>query len=102
MAPEQISGTEVDHRADIYALGIILYEMLSGKKPFTADTPVKILFQHLEGEVEPLGALVKAISLDLEYLVTCSMARDAADRPKSAEDLLAMVERARDELEQAA
>jgi serine/threonine-protein kinase len=102
MAPEQISGGEVDHRADIYSVGILLYEMLSGKKPFTADTPVKILFQHLEGEAEPLGRLVEGLPLDLEYLVTCSMARDPDDRPRTAGDLLEMLHRVRSDLEKAA
>jgi len=102
MAPEQISGGEVDHRSDIYSMGIILYEMLSGRKPFTADTPVKILFQHLEGEAEPLGKLVPGLPLDLEYLVTCSMARDPADRPRTAEDLREMMQRVQSDLEKAA
>ena len=50
MAPEQITDEAVDHRADLYSLGIVMYEMFSGEKPFVAETPVKILFQHLEGD----------------------------------------------------
>jgi serine/threonine-protein kinase len=81
MAPEQISGDTVDGRADIYALGVVMYEMLSGLKPFTADSPVKVLFLHLEGEAEPLCQLVPAVPDGVGRLVAGAMQRDAGARP---------------------
>jgi serine/threonine protein kinase len=72
MAPEQASGQPVDHRADIYALGVVAYEMLTGRVPFAADTPVAVLMKHVSEPVptpspeevpEPLvRALVKALA----------------------------------------
>jgi serine/threonine-protein kinase len=84
MAPEQISGTEVDHRSDIYSLGLVMYEMLSGRKPFTAETPVKVLFLHLEGEAEPLSNLVEGMPRGLEELIVSTMAKDPSDRPQDS------------------
>ncbi len=91
MAPEQIRGEEVDHRADIYAVGVVLYEMLSGRTPFVGDTPVKILFQHLEGEIAPLRDLC-GVSPETEALVDAAMARDPGNRPPDAEALRRRIE----------
>jgi serine/threonine-protein kinase len=93
MAPEQISGEKIDERADLYSLGIVMYELLSGTKPFTADTPVKVLFQHLEGEAEPLGRRVGGLAPGIESLVSAAMSRDPAWRPATAEALRALIER---------
>ena len=72
MAPEQATGTDVDGRADIYALGIVAYELLTGRVPFAADTPVAVLMKHVQDQVplpspeevkEPLmRALLKALA----------------------------------------
>ena len=51
MAPEQATGRTVDHRADIYALGIVAYEMLTGRVPFSADTPVAVLMKHVQDPI---------------------------------------------------
>ncbi|UCE03765.1 MAG: HEAT repeat domain-containing protein [Candidatus Latescibacterota bacterium] len=95
MAPELIRGDEadIDQRVDIYSLGVVMYEMLSGKKPYVAGTPVKILFQHLEGEAEPLQELVPGIPPQVVDLVQRTMARSPAVRPQSARDLRRLIER---------
>jgi serine/threonine-protein kinase len=93
MAPEQISGEKIDHRADLYSLGIVMYEALSGTKPFTGDTPVKVLFQHLEGDAEPLGRRVSGLAPGIESLVAAAMSRDPQNRPATAEALRALLER---------
>jgi eukaryotic-like serine/threonine-protein kinase len=84
MAPEQISGEKVDHRADVYALGIVLYEALSGLRPYTAESPVKILFQHLEGGAKPLSEVMPTLPAAVANLVSRAMARDPNDRPPTA------------------
>jgi serine/threonine-protein kinase len=93
MAPEQISGESVDARADLYSLGVVMYEVLSGLKPFTAETSVKVLFQHLEGQAEPLGQRVSGLAPGIESLVHAAMARDPKDRPASADALRVLLER---------
>ena len=92
MAPEQISGEEVDHRADIYSLGVLLYEMLCGIQPFAGETPVKVLFQHLEGEAKPLRDMVPGISSEVEELVGWTMARERRARPADANELKTAIE----------
>ncbi len=72
MSPEQARGEELDNRADIYALGVILYEMLSGRLPFDAENPLGILTQHMYNDPTPLSEVcsMQRVSVDLEAIVT--------------------------------
>ena len=84
MAPEQCRGDEVDARTDIYACGVMLVEMLTGKKPFTADDPLDIIKQHL-GRVPPrLAELTPGDYGELEEVVARALAKSPADRYASA------------------
>jgi serine/threonine-protein kinase len=87
MAPEQIRGSAIDPRTDLYSVGVLLYEVLAGKKPFTGETAVQILFQHLEGKAEPLSQIRKDIPASLEALVARAMAKDPGERHQTAEEL---------------
>ena len=69
--------------------------MLSGRQPFTGETPVKVLFQHLEGEVVALTDLVKDVPEDVAHMVAACMARDPEDRPQDAASLVEMIAAAR-------
>jgi len=80
MAPEQIEGQRGDQRTDVYALGTILYEMLSGKTPFTGDTNMAVMAQHLQKDAPRLDRINTAISLELAAVVSHCLARDPNKR----------------------
>lgn len=87
MAPEQISSEAVDHRSDLYSVGIVMFEMLTGYRPFTAETPVKVLFLHLEGEPLSMASIAPHVPASLRELTMSTMARNRDDRPASAQVL---------------
>jgi serine/threonine-protein kinase len=88
MAPELIRGEEIDGRADLYSLGIIMYEMLSGDPPYDGENPMNILFRHLDGDARPIGEIVPGLPPELEWVVQHAMQLDPSVRPETAEDLL--------------
>ena len=59
MAPEQGKGTNIDHRVDIYSLGVVLYELITGRKPYQADTPMAVMLQHIQAPLPNPGEYVK-------------------------------------------
>ena len=80
-SPEQARGTVITPKSDVYSLGVVLYEMLSGRIPFDGNTAVSIARKHLEEEPQPLHVLVPGIPPVVEALVTRMMAKDPAQRP---------------------
>jgi eukaryotic-like serine/threonine-protein kinase len=89
MAPEQVEGGQVDHRTDLYALGCVLYAMLTGHPPFTGDTPLRVLWRHVNEAPTPVRAIDPAIPSDLSALVGELLAKDPADRPATAAEVRA-------------
>jgi serine/threonine-protein kinase len=81
MAPEQIRGKEVDARADIYSFGCMVYELMTGKLPFTATSSSELLNKHLKARPPELSMLQKNIQPDFGKLVHRMLAKDPNDRP---------------------
>jgi serine/threonine protein kinase len=94
MAPEMISGQPVDHHADIYALGIILYQMLSGTVPFTGNTPVLIAAMHLQNSLPSLHATNPAIPVNVDGVLQIATAKAPQQRFPSAKALVDAFEHA--------
>ena len=88
MAPEQAKGATIDHRADIYALGVILFELITGHVPFDADAPFGVLTQHINTEPPPVSALNPKVSPGLEAIVMKCLAKKPDHRYASMEALI--------------
>lgn len=88
MAPEQIEGQRGDQRTDVYALGTILYELLAGKPPFTGDSSLAIMAQHLNNTAPRLDKVNPAVSPQLAAIVARCLAHDPAQRYESMEALI--------------
>lgn len=86
LSPERAKGLEADHRADIYALGIIAYNMLNGGLPYKGE-PMSLLFQHIEGKAIPLHRLDKGVGVGVSMLVEKMMAVDIEKRFQSMKDV---------------
>jgi serine/threonine protein kinase len=89
MAPEQTSAKNVDHRADIYAMGVMLYQMLTGRVPFEADTPFAVLMAHVNEPIPLPSALNPSISEELEHILFRALAKNPDDRYASAGEFAA-------------
>jgi serine/threonine-protein kinase len=88
MAPEQVRGLTIDQRTDLYALGVIMYEMFTGAPPYSADNPMAVLYQHLEGSKAPPSSRNPEITPALEAIILKAMAVDPEARYASAVDML--------------
>lgn len=96
LAPEQIEqpGT-ADARVDVYACGVVLYEMLTGEKPHDGDSPAVVLYKHLHEDVPPPSAVVPGLAYELDELVASATARSPQIRPYDAVALLAQARETR-------
>jgi serine/threonine protein kinase len=88
-SPEQVSAGELDSRSDIYSLGIILYEMLTGELPFTGSTPFAVMARHLHDPVPSIRARRPDLSPAIEFVVKKALAKDPRDRYQYATELAA-------------
>jgi eukaryotic-like serine/threonine-protein kinase len=87
LAPEQIRGEPADPRSDLYSLGIVTYELLTGKLPFTGETAMSIAYKHLSDRVPRPSATVPSITSELDGFVTSATERDREMRPESASEM---------------
>ena len=93
LAPEQIHGEPADPRTDLYALGVVMFEMLTGQTPFSGETSVAIAYKHLSERVPPPSSLSPAVPLALDQAVLHATEKDRDERPASARALLAEIAR---------
>ncbi len=93
MAPEQILGKKVDERADIYSLGVILYEMFCGIPPYSRGDHMSVMYQHVQGKARPPIEINKALPQELNNLVMKCMALDKAKRAQSMDELRLSLEK---------
>jgi eukaryotic-like serine/threonine-protein kinase len=93
MAPEQILGKKVDERADIYALGVIMYEMVTGVPPYSRGDHMSVMYQHVQGKARPPQEVNSALPAGLSDLVMKAMAVDKARRFQSMGELSTALER---------
>ena len=88
LSPEQVQRGVADSRSDVYAAGIVAYEMLTGEKPFSADSPIQIAYMHVNEEIPPLRSKRKEIPQALDQLIASATAKNPDERPRTAGDFL--------------
>jgi beta-lactam-binding protein with PASTA domain/serine/threonine protein kinase len=98
ISPELAKGEPSDERSDIYAVGIIAYELLTGRQPFTAESAYGLAFKHINDDVPPPSAIVPGLSPEIDELVAYCTNKDPEDRPQNASFLLSDLKQIHDSL----
>jgi serine/threonine protein kinase, bacterial len=98
LSPEQVRDGNAGPRSDVYSAGILTYELLTGRAPFTGDTPLSIAYQRLDNDVPHPGAVIDGVPTQFDELVARATARDPADRYADAIEMAADVDAIADEL----
>ena len=92
LSPEQALGKTVDTRSDLYATGCLLYELLAQRPPFTGETPLSVVYQHVQDMPVPPSQVAESVPPELDGLVMRSLAKDPDDRFQTAEEMRGLVQ----------
>ena len=95
LSPEQVERGVADARSDVYATGLLLFEMLTGTKAFIGDSPIHVAYQHVHSSVPAPSSRVSTVPVELDLLVARASARDPDNRPRDANEMLAEMRLAR-------
>lgn len=95
LSPEQAMGETADHRSDIYSVGCLLYEVLTGRPPYTGDTPVSIAFQHVSADLIKPSTLNAELPAGVDVLLTVALAKKPAERYQTAAQMLEDIQKLR-------
>ncbi len=101
LAPEIVTSGTADARADVYAVGIVLFELVTGTQPFVADQPIRVAFQHVNDGVPLPSSRVDWLPAEVDELIAALTARDPDDRPGDADAALRLLRRTRAALDDA-
>ena len=93
MAPEQAEGKEIDERADVYSLGVVFYELVTGRKPFEADTPMAVIVKQMHDPLPNPSQYVYELPQEVERVLFKALAKDPADRYQSMAELSKALEK---------
>ena len=88
LSPEQARGEVADSRSDIYSVGCLLYELLTGRPPFLGDTPVAIAYQHVSAEYLPVSELNEELPIGIDNIISGALSKDPLARYQSASEML--------------
>ena len=94
MSPEQGAGSTIDHRSDIYSLGIIFYEMVTGRVPYVAETPIAVVFKHIQDPLPSARKLNPSLPEAVELVLLKALAKHPEDRFQAAEDFVQAIQKA--------
>ncbi|WP_445402613.1 protein kinase domain-containing protein [Streptomyces sp. LE64] len=92
LSPEQALGKAVDHRSDLYATGCLLYELLALRPPFTGETPLSVVYQHVQDMPVPPSEVSDGVPPELDGLVMRALAKDPDDRFQTAEEMRGLIQ----------
>ncbi len=93
LSPEQATGEMADGRSDLYSLGCLMYELLTGRPPFTGDTPVSIAYQHVSSPITPASQVKPGLSNDIDRMLEVVLSKDPNNRYQDASAMLADLRR---------
>jgi serine/threonine protein kinase len=99
MSPEQTQGRDIDHRCDVWALGAVLYEMITGKPPFHSEHQAAIVYSILNSDPEPLSSVQTSVPFEVEQLVSKAMEKDPDKRFQTAREMTDELELLREKLD---
>jgi beta-lactam-binding protein with PASTA domain/tRNA A-37 threonylcarbamoyl transferase component Bud32 len=98
LPPEQVTGAPIGPRSDVYSAGVMLFELLTGRQPFTGDNPLAIAYQHVNQDMPAPSSVVPGIPMPVDQLVLAATSRDPALRPPDAGEYVRDVRRVREDL----